>query len=293
MNRSLPGRALRRNAARLIGVTAMVVLGLYPPPARAGDAPDTARQSESALDRALHALADGDRDAALPLLTEALGVAADHHTAYGRLVQLAVEARDAAALARLFAAHRAFPFEQPEHFQRRVQYFELGPLRRASNQAIQAALARNWPEAEQGFSLLLGDEAFHRHAASWLFRIAMQRRDFDRARFLAELARAVGDDPAASADVLAACAVQRADERQPSFGHIIRELGRRGGYAGPAEARMTAQRSVYLAMVRLHVELDQCFLNGMTRVEEARPLFPDLPDAVLAYLARPGPASPH
>lgn len=289
MNRSFLGRALR-----LIGATAMVALGLCPPaPARAHEASDAARPSESALDRALHALDEGDRDAALPLLTEALGVAADHHAAYGRLVQLAVEARDEAALARLVAAHRAFPFEQPERFQQRVRYFELGPLRRTSNQAIQAALARNWPEAEQGFSRLLGDEAFHRHAVSWLFRIAMQQRDFERARFVAELTRAVGDDPAASADVLAGCAAQRVDARQPSFGHLIRELGRRGAYAGSPETRVAAQRSVYLAMVRLHVELDQCFLNGMTRVEEARPLFPDLPDAVLAYLARPAPASPH
>jgi hypothetical protein len=272
----------------------MVALGLCPPaPARAHETSDPARPPESALDRALHALDEEDRDAALPLLTEALGLAADHHKAYGRLVQLAIEARDEAALARLVAAHRAFPFELPERFQQRVQYFELGPLRRASNQAIQAALARNWLEAEQGFSLLLGDEAFHRHAVTWLFRIAMQRRDFDRARFVAGLAYAVGDDPAASADVLAACAAQRVDERQPSFGHLIRELGRRGGYSGSPEARVAAQRSVYLAMVRLHVELDQCFLNGMTRVEEARPLFPDLPDAVLAYLARPAPASSH
>ena len=289
MSRPTFGRTLR-----LIGATAIAALGLcQPAPARAHEASDAARPSESALDRALHALDEEDHDAAIPLLTEALGVAADHHKAYGRLVQLAIAARDEAALARLAAAHRAFPFEQPERFQQRVQYFELGPLRRASNQAIQAALARNWPEAEQGFSLLLGDEAFHSHAAIWLFRIAMQRRDFDRARFMAEQARAVGDDPAASADVLAACAAQRVGTRQPSFGHLIRELGRRGAYAGPPEARVAAQRSVYLAMVRLHVELDQCFLNGMTRVEEARPLFPDLPDAVLAYLARPAPASLH
>ena len=49
---------------------------------------------------------------------------------------------------------------------------------------------------------------------------------------------------------------------------------------------VAVQRGVYLAMIRLHVELDQCFLHGMNSPSEARPLFPDLQDQVLAYLAR-------
>lgn len=244
----------------------------------------------SALGRAERLLEEGDDPAqARPLLVEALEVAADHHRAYGRLVQLAIDARDDAALGRLFASHRAFPYERPDQFRERVSHYQMGVLRRISNQAIQAAMNRRWTDAEQGWSQLLGDEAFHHHAVSWLFRIAMKQRDVERARFVAELARYAVADPATSADLLAACSAQRLGERQPAFGYLIRELSRRGGYADLPEVRVPAQRAVYLAMIRLHNELDQCFLSGMTRVSEARPLFLDLPDEVLAYLARRAP----
>jgi len=42
-------------------------------------------------------------------------------------------------------------------------------------------------------------------------------------------------------------------------------------------------------MIRLHNDLDQCFLRGMRSPTEPRPVFPDLPDQVLAYLARRAP----
>jgi DNA-binding NarL/FixJ family response regulator len=222
-------------------------------------------------------------------LTAALDRPGDHEHAYVRLVELAISERNYDELTALFARRRAFVFEAPEEFQRRVNASGLGGLRGRYNKAIQAAIARRWAEAERGFAFLLGDGTFHASSAAWMFRVAMQQRDFLKARFLADLVRDAPDDPGTSADVLAACALQRLDQRQSALGHLIRELGRRGAYDAPIERRVAEQRAVYLAMIRLHNDLDQCFLRGMRSPTEARPVFPDLPDQVLAYLARRAP----
>lgn len=250
---------------------------------------DRVSEPESAVARAERLLESGEVEEAKQVLAAALHVPADHDQAYVQLVQIAIAERDLAGLHSLFARRQAFLFEVPEEFQRRVNAFGSGAIRKRYNAAIQAAIARQWAEAEQGFASLLGDGAFHTQSAAWLFRTAMQQRDFLKARFLADLGRDAPDDPGTSADVLAACALQRLDQRQPALGHLIRELGRRGAYDAPIERRVTEQRAVYLAMIRLHNELDQCFLRGMTSPPQARPLFPDLPDQVLAYLARRAP----
>jgi tetratricopeptide (TPR) repeat protein len=245
-----------------------------------------APEPESAVTQAERLIESGQTAEAKQILASALESPGEHAPAYVRLVQLAIAEEDSAALQTLFARHRAFLFEAPEEFRLRLNVYGLQPLRRRYNEAIQAAMNRNWTEAERGFAMLLGDGAFHVQATAWLFRVAMQQRDFSKARFLAELARHPPEDPGASADVLAACALQHLGQRQPALGHLARELGGRHAYDGPAEARVAVQRAVYLAMIRLHVELDQCFLHGMNSPSEARPLFPDLQDQVLAYLAR-------
>lgn len=240
----------------------------------------------SALERAQHLLDEGKVDAAKTLLDEAMQVPAQHFSAYGKLVESALDARDHAQIQALFGAHRAYPFSQPAQFQHRIQYYELRPLRQVYNQAVQAAQSPRQEEAEQGFSQLLGDEAFHRQAAGWLFRLAMRQKDFARAKFIAGLAGDYADDPATSPNVLGACAAQRDGDRATALALLDKELKRRGADAGSAEKKRDAQQAVYLAMIRLHVEIDQCFLNAFKNPNEARPLFPDLPDRVLAYLAR-------
>ncbi len=254
-----------------------------------GQPPGHSPETEPALQRAERLLEAGDEEHAKQVLAAALHVPADHEQAYVRLVEIAIAERDLASLHALFAQRQAFVFDVPEEFQRRVNASGLGALRKRYNEAIQAAIARRWADAERGFASLLGDGTFHTQSATWLFRMAMQQRDFLKARFLADLGRDAPDDPGTSADVLAACALQRLDQRQPALGHLIRELGRRGAYDGTLEHRVAEQRAVYLAMIRLHNELDQCFLRGMRTPDEARPLFPDLPDQVLAYLARRAP----
>lgn len=241
-------------------------------------------QAEPPLARAEAYFAEGNYNAAKPLLEALMAEAMQHHAAYGRRVQIALHERDAEALARLFAAHNTFPFEAPPQFQSRVQHYELYLLRRVYNQAIQAGLARDFAAAEQGFSQLLGDPAFHRQAAGWLFRLAMQQKDFERAQFIATLAEAAGEDPALSSPVLSACALQRAGQRDAALAAIKRALNAPGPAA--ADAGLARQRAVYLAMIRLHVELDQCFLHAFSKPDEARPYFPGLPDPVLSYLAR-------
>lgn len=252
-------------------------------------APDREPEAESAIMRAQRLLESGAVEEAKGALATALHAPADHDRAYVGLVEIAIAERDLAGLHALFAQRRAFLFDVPEEFQRRVNASGTQGLRKRYNQAIEAAIARRWGDAEREFAALLGDGTFHVQSVAWLFRAAMQQRDFSKARFLADLARHPPDDPSTSPDVLAACALQRLDQRQPALGHVIRELGRRGGYDGPLEHRVEEQRAVYLAMIRLHNELDQCFLRGMRSPADARPLFPDLPDQVLAYLARRAP----
>jgi hypothetical protein len=245
------------------------------------------------LERADALLADGLTSEAEPLLVQALDDERTHFAAFGRLARLAIAQRDAAGLATRIAGHHDFLFGDPDQFQHRARFFELGPLRRIYNQAIQAAIAQRWDEAEQGFAQLLGDEAFHRDAVGWLFHIAMRTKDFERGRFIADLAAMALDDPGTAADVPAACAAQRVAERQVALGRVIRAIAGLGGYGPRADTRVAAQRAVYLAMIRLHVQLDQCFLHTMTEVAQARPIFPDLHDGVLRYLARPAPKGVH
>lgn len=202
-----------------------------------------------------------------------------HSVAYGRLVEIALHERDTQTLTHLMAAHNAFPFDAPQQFQSRVQFFELNRLRKVYNQALQADLSRDWKTAEQGYAQLLGDPAFHRQAVNGLFRSAMRQKDFERARYIATLAERAGPDPVSSADLLEACALQRADQRDAARTAVKRVLDTRADAAW--------QQKVYLAMIRLHVELDQCFRHVWLAPREARPFFPDLPDAVLSYLARP------
>jgi hypothetical protein len=240
----------------------------------------------SLLEQARQLIHERDIPQAKKVLARALSVPSDHFAAYGHLVRLAIEVQDREELSMLFDSHRAFPFEDPALFRSRIQHYEMGGLRRAYNQAIQDAIARRWPEAEHGFSLLLGDQAFHHQALGWLFQLAMQQRNPKKAQFISGLAHQRFENPATSGDLMSACALQRMDHQQPALGHLIRELARRGAYAGSVKVRVSAQRAVYVAMIRLHNELDQCFLHGMRNVEEARPLFPDLPDQVLSYLAR-------
>lgn len=253
----------------------------------------TAPTEPTPLERADALLADGLASEAEPFLIQALDDERTHFAAFGRLARLAIARADAAGLAGRITRHRDFLFSDPDQFQHRAQFYELGPLRRIYNQAIQAAIARRWDEADHGFAQLLGDEAFHRDAVGWLFHIAMRTNNFEPARFLADLAEITLPDPATAADVPAACAAQRMGDRQVALGRVIRAVAGLGGYGPRADERVAAQRAVYLAMIRLHVQLDQCFLHTMTAVEQARPLFPDLADGVLRYLARPAPKGVH
>lgn len=240
----------------------------------------------TALERAQTLLDQGKAQEAMVLLAEALEEPDQHLAAYGQLVGLAIARKDKAELDSLFKAHRAYPYMDPVKFQQRIQYYELLPLRRTYNEAVQAALAKQWRPAQEGLYRLLGDAAFHRQAVVWLFRMAMQQRNFEDAQFIAGLADKAGNDPAASQNVLEACAAQRRDDRKTALLWLDKELRQRGAYGRQREARLDAQRAVFLAMIRLHVELDQCFLGMLTTTTEAKPLFPDLEVGVLSYLAR-------
>lgn len=220
------------------------------------------------------------------LLKEAWWIPSRHFPAYGMLVRMAIESGDEGELIRLFEAHQTFPFEDPKRFSKRVQYYERPVLQHAFDGAVRAALRREWDAAELGFSQLVGDGVFHDEATQWLFMIAMHRHQHERAEFISALARYYFPDLSRSADLLAACALQRAGQRQSALGHEIRELGLRGAYSGLKKEGITAQRAVFLAMIRLHNELDQCFLNNMKSPAQAKFLFPDLPDRILSYLAR-------
>ena len=241
------------------------------------------------LERAQTLLSEGKKGEAQPLLLEAMQDPEQHFAAYGILISLALAAHDQVRLNELFDAHQAYPFQAPENFQGRIEFYELRYLREIYNQAIQHFLARRWPQAEQGFSQLLGDAAYHRQSVAWLFRIAMKQKDFERAEFIAGLGKAFSDDPASSPNILEACAAQRKSDRQvsqPALSLISEELKRRNAYAESVQTRLAAQQTVYVAMIRLHNEIDQCFRFAMGKPAEARPLFPDLSDEVLAYLAR-------
>ena len=230
------------------------------------------------------AAGEGDRGEALYRI--AMSTPLQHTVAYGRLVQIALGKQDAAALKQLFSAQRAFAFEAPQEFRSRIQVYEMLRLRRTYNEAVQAAARHQGAEAERSFAQLLGDEPYHRQAVGWLFRLAMQQKDFARARFIADLARSYTDDPAATPELLAACALQRIDQRESALAQIKQDLTRRGAYRGDKDARVDAQRAVYVAMIRLHEENDQCYLHAWKTPAEANSYFPALPDAVLSYIAR-------
>lgn len=240
----------------------------------------------AALARAEAYYSEGDTAQAEALYREALNTTEYHVAAYGRLVQIAVSQQDAAALKRLFGAQRAFAFEAPQEFRSRIQLYEMVRLRDTYNAALQAAVTHQWAPAEEGFYRLLGDAAYHRQATGWLFRLAMQQKNFARAGFIAGLAQDNTDNPAATPELLAACVLQRTDQRAPALAEIKKALTQRGAYRGAGDARIDAQRAVYLAMIRLHEENDQCYLGAWKTAAEARPYFPALPDAVLQYLAR-------
>ncbi|HLA75917.1 MAG TPA: hypothetical protein VJM76_08440, partial [Gammaproteobacteria bacterium] len=104
---------------------------------------------------------EGKAKEAQAMLVGAMQDPEQHSAAYGKLVSLAITARDQDQLNKLFNAHRAYPFEVPELFQVRVDFYELRALRKVYNQAVQDFLGRQWPQAEQGFTQLLGDTAFH------------------------------------------------------------------------------------------------------------------------------------
>ncbi len=241
-------------------------------------------------ERAQALLSEGKEGEAQSVLLEALQDPGQHFAAFGALVSLAIVARDQPRLDELFEAHRAYPFETPENFQGRVEFYELRYLRQIYNQAVQDFMASRWPEAERGFSQLLGDAAYHRQSVAWLFRLAMKQKDFERAQFIAGLTKSHADDATTSPNILGACAAQRKSDRQvsqPALALVSEELKQRNAYAGSLQTRLAAQQIVYIAMIRLHNEIDQCFRFAMSKPAEARPLFPDLPDKVLAYLARP------
>ncbi|MEO5702318.1 MAG: hypothetical protein ABIQ54_00250 [Gammaproteobacteria bacterium] len=241
------------------------------------------------LDRATTLLSDGKEGEAKSVLLEALQDPGQHFAAFGALVSLAIVARDQPRLDELFETHRAYPFETPENFQGRIEFYELRYLRRIYNQAVQDFMDSRWPEAEQGFSQLLGDAVYHRQSVAWLFRIAMRQKDFERAQFIAGLAKSYADDATTSPNILGACSAQRKSDQQvsqPALSLISEELKLRNAYAESLQTRLEAQQIVYVAMIRLHNEIDQCFRFAMSKPAEARPLFPDLPDKVLAYLAR-------
>jgi len=270
---------------KTLALTGMLILGAFCLiPAYAQIQPSPA---DGPLQRAKDFLEKDQIPEAKALLMEALEDPREHFEAYGILVDHAIGTQDEPALVRLFELHQTYPFARPDQFRRRVNYYELRMLRRIYQGAIEEGERRQWTASDWGFSQLLGDPALHEEAVEWLFRTAMQRRDFHRARFIARLARHDIVNPAVSFDLMTACSLQRLGERQPALGHLIRELGRVGAYAGTGLVRQKAQQAVYLAMVRLHNELDQCFLRGLRNVTEARILFPQLPDEILAYMGRP------
>lgn len=272
------GGLLKSETVRKVLVSIAVIIS--------GSVLGIAGAGDTALERAQTLLDQGKSQEAKTLLIEVLEEPEQHHAAYGQLVGLAVAGKDKTELDRLFKAHRAYPYMEPAKFQQRIQYYELLPLRRTYNEAIQAALARQWRPAQEGLYRLLGDAAFHRQAVVWLFRMAMQQRNFEDAQFIAGLADKAGDDPATSQNVLEACAAQRRGDRKTALQWLDKELRQRGAYGRQRAARLDAQRAVYLAMIRLHVELDQCFLGMFTITAEAKPVFPELEDEILSYLAR-------
>ena len=150
----------------------------------------------------------------------------------------------------------------------------------------QAEIARERECAEAGFARLLGDEAFHRQATFWLFRLAMQQKDFVRAQFIAGLGRLYPADAETSPELLAACALRRDGKREQAMTQLKSLLTERGAYQGSDAERLDAQRAVYLAVIRLHAEHDQCFLRAWNAPEEARTYFPALSDDALQYMAR-------
>ncbi len=228
----------------------------------------------------------GRADEARKLLRTALDHPSKHFSAYGTLMQMAIEAGDSDEVAALVRMHEEYPFAAPAKFSTRVQYYDAPVLQRIHDQAVQSALKKDWPEAEHGFSQLLGDGLFHEEAVKWLFRLAMRRHQFERAEFVSGLAHHHFPDRSRSADLLTACVLQRKGHRQPALGHVIRLLGSGGAYHGDGRKRVRTQRAVFLAMIRLHNGLDQCFLHQLKSPAQARPVFPDLPDRVLKYLAR-------
>lgn len=253
---------------------------------QASDAALAAGEADTVLARAETHYSDGDTAEAERLFREALGINEFHVAAYGRLVQIALSRQDAAALKKIFNLHREFAFETPQQFHPRIQLYEMVRLRNTYNAAWLAAMSHQWPQAEEQFSRLLGDEALHRQALGWLFRLAMQQKNFKRAQFIAGLPQDYADNPAATPELLSACVLQRTDQHKPALVQIKKALAQQGAFRGGKAERADAQRAVYLAMIRLHEENDQCYLNAWKTVAEARPYFPALSDEALRYLAR-------
>ena len=264
----------------------LLVCGVFIVSLQAGAETLVGETADTLLSRAETYYADGNTTQAEVLYREALSTTEYHAEAYGKLVQIALRQQDAAALKRLFIQHRAFAFQDPLQFRSRIQLYEMVRLRDIYSIALQAAQTHQWAQAEWHFSRLLGDEAYHRQAVGWLFRLAMQQQHFERAQFIAGLAQDYADNPAATPELLAACVLQRTDQHAPALAQIKKALIQRGAYRGTKDARVDAQRTVYSAMIRLHEENDQCYLNAWKTAAEAHPYFPALPDAVLQYLAR-------
>ena len=264
----------------------LLACGIFLASVQVGAATLVAGGADTLLSRAETYYADGNVSQATQLYREAFDITGHHSEAYGKLVQIALDQRDAVGLKHLFDLHRAFPFEDLSQFRHRVQLYEMVRLRDIYSTALQAAATHQWAQAERDFSLLLGDEAYHSHAAGWLFRLAMQQKNFERAKFIATLPQDYINNPAATPELLLACVLQRTDQHEPALAQIKAILTQRGAYHGTPAARVDAQRTVYLAMIRLHEQNDQCYLNAWNKVAEARPYFPDLPDAALQYLAR-------
>lgn len=138
------------------------------------EARDVLRQAEEHF-------AEGRLDLAKPQFQKIWSHGLQHRRAYGRLVEMAINDRDAAALEKLMAAHRIFLFAAPENFHVRVQYYRLNTLRKIYDKAAQAFVARRWETAKQGFSQLLAEDPFHPQAVDGLFRVAMKQKDYARA----------------------------------------------------------------------------------------------------------------
>jgi len=252
----------------------------------ASSAVDAPAEAAQAFEQAEAYYAEAAYAMSVPLYRQAMQEPRYHVAAYGRLVQMGIRNQDQAALQQLFSSHRAYLLEAPEDIRQHLQLFDMLGLRRTYNEALRAEIARDHDTAEKGFARLLGDEAFHRQATFWLFRLAMQQKDFKRARFIANLGRLYPAEAATSPELLAACALQRDGEREQAMAQLAALLTERGAYQGDAAARVDAQRAVYLAVIRLHEEHDQCFLHAWNTPEEARVYFPTLSDEVLRYMAR-------